>query len=249
MTKSVINNLLESTCLQIDSTLDTDQLEQIAHFCQLLATYNAHTNLVANAEFEVVLRDHVMDSLSLVPTIISRPVAKEKTNRLIDIGSGAGFPGLILAIASRHLSVTLVESVGKKARFLEDTVSKIALSQRVEVKQARAEELAHQAQYRGKFDLATGRALGSLAVVAELTVPFLSVGGVCLLQKTVKQSEEEAPKARANLQKLGARLIKTIVLDAEILGKERAVMLIEQIKPVIARYPRPWAQIKQAPLF
>src|SRR5271170_6689850 len=216
MTKSVINNLFASTCLQIDAPLDAVQLEQVAHFCQLLALYNAHTNLVADAEITVVLRDHVMDSLSLVPTIVSRPRAKEGSNRLIDIGSGAGFPGLILAIALRHLSVTLVESVGKKARFLEDTVSKIALSHRVEVKQVRAEELAHQAQYRGKFDLATGRALGSLAIVVELTAPFLSIGGVCLLQKTVKQSEEEAPKARANLQKLGARLIKTIVLDAEI---------------------------------
>jgi 16S rRNA (guanine527-N7)-methyltransferase len=229
--------------------LSERQLAQIDEYCTLLAQYNEHMNLVSNAQFEVVVSDHVLDSFSLVPIIQKYRSEKSGRNSLIDIGSGAGFPGLILAIAVSGLRVTLVEAVGKKARFLSDVVSKLKLEGALDVENARAEELAHQGQYRGRYAFATARAVGASAIVCELTSPFLAPKGLTLVQKSVKQWSEDQSAAKENVEKLGATIKEVVRLDPQISGKELLVVVLEQEKPAKGKYPRPWAEIKKAPLF
>jgi 16S rRNA (guanine527-N7)-methyltransferase len=242
-TATLIRDAAEATAVE----LNEKQLEQIALFCELLRQYNQHTNLVGNAEVEVVVRDHILDTFTLVP-IIQRYRGSGQS-RLIDIGSGAGFPGLILALVIEDLRVTLVEAIAKKTKFLTEVSSRLNLDKMLEVKNTRAEDLAHHGQYRGQFDFACARAVGSLAIVCELSAPFLKRNGLALIQKSMKQWKEDEAQARKHLGKIGASIKETILLNPEISGKELVVIVIEQTDPAPARYPRPWTQIKKSPLF
>jgi 16S rRNA (guanine527-N7)-methyltransferase len=241
------DGLIRAGAEQLQVPLTERQIEQIARFCRLLGIYNRHTNLVSDASENVLVRDHVLDSLSLIPSIVNRREQAASVGQLVDIGSGAGFPGMILALALEDLAVTLVESVNKKARFLEQVVDALGLIPRVEVIVARAEELAHQAQYRYRFDWATARAVGPLSMVCELAAPFVGSKGAVLVQKSVKQSLEDVPKERV-FKALGLKLNKTVSLNQEILGKERALIIFERLEPAPKRYPRSWKQIKSSPL-
>jgi len=234
--------------LSVDLT--SEQASQIEVFCKELQDYNAHTNLVADASPETVLTEHVLDSLSLVPLIKNslKSPSQDKI-RLIDIGTGAGFPGLILAIAMPELEVLLVDSVGKKLNFITSVVEKIGLNQSVQIYNGRAEEMTHHGQYRAQFDVATCRAVGaSMGLVCEIVCPFLKIGGHAILQKSLSQITELAGATRENAEKLGAKLIDTVDLSSQ-LGKRRGVFVLEQIRLSLAKYPRPWNQIKTKPLF
>lgn len=226
--------------------VDTDQLQAVETFCLNLAEYNQHTNLVASSDPALVIRQHIVDAWSLVPLIKSS--LNDQPGSLIDIGSGAGFPGLILAIACPGLKVVLVESIGKKTKFLQQTVAKLNLEHHVTVLNERAEVLAHQSAYRERFNLATARAVGSLDLIAELTIPFLLTKGRLLAQKSQAQLELEESNAKTALAKLKAQLLEIVPLNTEALGKENAVMLIEKCAPTPNKYPRPAAQLKKSPL-
>jgi 16S rRNA (guanine527-N7)-methyltransferase len=215
------------------------QSEQVKDFCKLLSEWNEQINLVSNATFEVVLQDHILDSLSLVPSIST---AKTK---LIDIGCGAGFPGLILAIAVPNLHVTLVEATSKKTRFLESAVAQLELVERVTILNARAESLAHLPHLRYHYDLVTCRALGDLELVLELTLPFLKPNGLALLQRSVSQYHQEEKMARKNAAKLGAQLKEALFPETAILGKDRAILVFEQVTRSPSKYPRPWQKLKK----
>jgi len=242
-------SLIRAASEKTSVPLSEKQLEQIDVYCTLLAQYNEHMNLVSNAQYEVVVSDHVLDSFSLVPIIQRYRSEKSGRNSLIDIGSGAGFPGLILAVAITGMRVTLVEAVGKKARFLSEVVDELSLGSVVEVENARAEDLAHHGQYRGHYAFATARAVGSLAIVSELTSSFLAPKGLALAQKSLKQWSEDEQVAKDNLEKVGASLREVVTLDPAISGKELVVVVLEQSKPAKSKYPRPWAEIKKSPLF
>jgi 16S rRNA (guanine527-N7)-methyltransferase len=231
---------------RLSVALTTEQAEQIEVFCKELKDYNAHTNLVSDASPEIVLTEHVLDSLSLVPLIKNSLKGK---GSLIDIGTGAGFPGLILAIAIPDLDVLLVDSIGKKLTFVAGVVEKIGLDRSVDVVKGRAEEMAHRRQYRGQFDFATCRAVGaSIGLVCEIVCPFLKTGGHAFLQKSVAQCSALAPIARQNAHRLGAKLIDTVDLSAQ-LGRSHGVLVMKQMEPSPDNYPRPWDQIKSTPVF
>lgn len=215
--------------------------QKLFEYCMLLQAFNEHTNLVSNASLEVVLKEHVLDSLSL----LALAGLSLKNAELIDIGSGAGFPGMVIAIASPSAKVVLLESIGKKCRFLEDTAEKLGLKRRVEVCCARAETVGHDPDYRQTFDLATARAVGALPVVAELTLPFLKVGGVLLAQRSKRQIDLEEPDADAYFARLGGKLVDTIHLPPDLLGRELAVLKVRKEKATASRYPRTASQIKE----
>jgi 16S rRNA (guanine527-N7)-methyltransferase len=242
-------SLIHATAEKTAVPLSDKQLDQIDAYCTLLAQYNEHMNLVSNAQYEVVVNDHVLDSFTLVPIIQRFRGEKAGRNSLIDIGSGAGFPGLVLAIAVPGLRVTLVEAVGKKARFLADVVSQLNLSGAVEVENKRAEELAHHGQYRARYGFATARAVGPSAIVCELSSPFLAPKGLVLVQKSAKQWTEDERAITDNVEKLGASVKEVVNLDPQISGKELVVVVLEQDKPTKTKYPRSWAEIKKSPLF
>lgn len=233
---------LQEDAKSLGCELCDGRLARIHDFWQLLFDYNQHTNLVARADQATVLADHVLDSLTLVQPIL----AAGSQVRLIDIGSGAGFPGLVLAIALPQLEVALVEPIGKKARFLQSVVDAVdGLAGRVAVRVDRAEELARAESFRGRFDFATARAVGSLPMIAELALPFLKVGGSLLAQKTVRQMDEDMKAIAGSIEKFGGTLKETILPDSKILGKEHAVLVIEKSKLTPDMYPRLWSTIKR----
>lgn len=230
--------------------LSDEQSEQIAKFASLLATFNEHTNLIANSDASVLLVDHILDSLSLIPVFERNKTEgqRDKAERLIDIGTGAGLPGLVIAIAKPDWQITLIEAVGKKIRFLNQAVEALGLAERVFVRQERAELLAHDKIYRHQFDYVTARAVGGLDLVLELTLPFLRAGGFAILQKSAKQCLEEAKLGATIASKLEAKLVDTIALDAAVLGKDRGVLVFCQTKAAPMPYPRPWQKMSKTPL-
>lgn len=233
-------------------SLSAKIVEQISEFCSILTAFNQHTNLVANCEAEVLMQDHILDSLSLVPLIkdaSDRSGRRAECHSLVDIGSGGGFPGLVLAMAEPFLKVALVEAVAKKGRFLSEAIATLSLEERVEVLISRAELLAQDGKYRHRFDYATCRALGPLPTVLELSLPFLKPGGRALIQRSKAQAKEEESIAVKGVGRLKATLSNVVYPSAEILGKERAIIVFEQKDKIPRIYPRRWPQPKQEPLF
>ena len=218
---------------------------QLLAYCLALQKYDEHTNLVANSDLTVLLKEHVLDSLTLLEWI-------EKSNKvqgasLIDIGSGAGFPGMVLAITAPHLKVTLVDSIGKKCRFLESAVDELGLSKRVQVKCDRAEALAHVKKFREHFDFATARAVGALPLVCELCIPMLKSGGRLLAQRSKRQAQEENQLADAYASRLGGELDETRHFEPDLLGREFALLVFRKKKTTPACYPRSAALMKKDP--
>ena len=214
-------------------------------YCRLLHEYDSHTNLVARSAPEILLKEHVLDSLQLLPFLSG---ADKQAAGLIDIGSGAGFPGLVLALSLPSLNVTLVESVGKKCRFLENAVSELGLSDRVRVFCQRAETLGHDKKMREHFQFATARAVGALPVVAELCLPFLRIGGLLLAQRSRRQALVEQDGVVIYATRLGAELTRTHHFEPDLLGRELSLQLLAKRRATPALYARSAAQIKHAPL-
>jgi 16S rRNA (guanine527-N7)-methyltransferase len=233
---------LEKRSVLLSVRMPPESWQHIRDFCRELAAYNGHTNLVSKADAPNLVREHIADSLTLVNLIKERDVVKT----LVDIGSGAGFPGMILAFVLPDLHVTFIESVGKKARFLQQTCELLGLSERTSVLAARAETLARDNEYRDNFGFATARAVGSLAVVSELSLPFLRVGGFMFAQKSQKQADAEITEARELVTKLGGTIRDTVVPNAVAIGKAVAIIEVAKLTPTPLKYPRPTAQLQKS---
>lgn len=239
---------LESLASVLSVSLDKEKLQLLRRFLLELFLYNQHTNLVARADFPTLVKEHVIDALSLVSLINGRGLLPGKDARLIDIGSGAGFPGIVLAVVLDSLQVDLVDSVGKKTRFLNQEVESLGLGGRVQVHNLRAEVLVRQSGFRETFDLATARAVGPLDLIAELAVPFLKPHGVLLAQKSRGQLDDEIKKASHALSVLGARVGSIEAVDAGKPGKDHLILLIEKVQTTPGRFPRTTAQIARRSL-
>ena len=194
--------------------------ERLDAYSALLLEWNARLNLTAARDLPAI-HAHIDDSLALVPYAIGP---------LIDVGSGGGFPALVLAIAT-GMAVTLLEPVRKKADFLARAASELDLAN-VRVLAQRAERAGHEASLREHFASATARAVGALPVVLELTVPFLAPGGRALLQRGAVDAAERAAAADAALV-LGAEIAEEIPLAGQ-----RRMVLARKMTPTPQRFPR-----------
>lgn len=197
----------------------------------MLRSYE-EANVIGTKDLRGIVLDHVMDSLSC---LLFEPVRGD--GRLVDVGSGGGLPGVPLSIANPALTVVLVESTGKKARFLRHAIASLSLE--TEVVNARAEDFARGGDKRGAFDLATSRALARLSVVLEYCVPILKVGGYAVSMKGRLEGEEFEEGKRA-AEKLGARALEVIRVPMlpEIGQKERHLIVFEKVRETPAEYPR-----------
>ncbi len=229
---------------EVQSALDGDKLEKLGRFLKSLIAYNEHTNLVARADATILIERHVLDSLSLLPTI-ERLMPESRPVSLVDVGTGGGFPGVILAIARPELQVSLVEATAKKCRFLESASDLLKLSNPLSVVNGRAEELGALSEFRSKFDLATARAVGSTALVSELLIPLVKVGGYALLQKTKSQLDEEMNEAEKRLRKMGAGVEEMVNIEPGNDETDRVVLVLKKHSPTPESYPRPWSRIKR----
>jgi 16S rRNA (guanine527-N7)-methyltransferase len=213
---------------------------------QELLDWNTRTNLTAITNPDDVLIKHFLDSLSLLQAYDCRVGTSPYPTRLLDIGSGAGFPGLPLKIVRPDWQVTLLEATGKKTAFLQHLVEVLGLDN-VDVVHGRAEELAHNQQYRATFDVVTARAVSSLPTLLEYCAPYCRVGGHILLPKKGDLSRElEQGKRAATL--VGTAFHADIPVDLPGLDDERRILVWQQQKACPPLYPRSGATMAKKPL-
>ena len=177
-----------------------------------------------------------------------RKTLKKKSAHLVDFGTGAGFPAIVIAIVCPDLYVTMIEAVGKKCRFLDEACVALELDKRTNIYNDRAELLAHDVNFRNRYDFATARAVANFDITAEILLPFLRVGGIFFAQKSLTQVPEEELRATRCLPKLGGALSGVETLDESILGKPRTLLLATKQSATKGLYPRQWGKIKAAPL-
>ncbi len=214
-----------------------EQVRAMARYGALLLKANETTNLTAITDPAAAARLHFLDSAALLT------VADLAGKSVIDVGSGAGFPGVPLRILTPDMALTCLDSVGKKMDFVREACAALGLED-VECLWGRAEEMP---QLREKYDVAVSRAVSELDMLSELCLPLVKSGGLFLAMKG-PDCEEEVRKADLAVKTLGGRLKEIRRYDVPGADAVHAVVIIEKIKPTPARYPRRWAQIKKKPL-
>jgi 16S rRNA (guanine527-N7)-methyltransferase len=226
-------------------TLDAAQVERFARYRDLLLDWNSRINLTAITDPEEVVTRHFLDSLTCAPLLPSIATSAA-TPRLLDVGAGAGFPGLPLAIAMPWWDVTLLEATGKKVRFLETVIAELGLTN-AHALAGRAEEIAHQPAYRGRFDAVTARAVAALPALLEYCAPFARARGWIILPKKGDLSGEIAAGQRAATL-LGARLLDPVPVTLPALADGRVLLVARQDRLCPPVYPRPAGAPVKRPL-
>lgn len=216
---------------QLGLSLTVSQLEQFEAYYQELVDWNQHINLTSIVEYEAVQLRHFLDSLTLAPLL-----TQEGCPRVLDLGAGAGLPGVPLKILLTSLRLTLIDSVAKKTRFLSHLVSRLGL-EGVQVRTGRAEELAHDQELREGFDFVLSRGVAGLPTLVELALPFCKVGGLFIAQKG-SNIEQELGQARYAMECLGSRVREVRLVYLEGLLEKRTLVVIEKQITTPAIYPR-----------
>lgn len=219
---------------RLDLKLQPQQIEQFHVYYQELIDWNQRINLTSITAFREVQIKHFLDSLTVI-LAIKQPVASKNLS-LIDVGSGAGFPGLPLKIAFPNINLVLLEATGKKAAFLHHLTQKLNLNN-VEVLVGRAEEIAHRARYRQQFDIVFSRAVATLPAIAELTLPLCAVKGRTIIQKK-GDIEDELSKATRAIEILGGSQPELKKIKLPELTDDRYLVIIDKLSPTPAKYPR-----------
>lgn len=216
-------------------TLSDGQIDTLCRFGEALIEKNAVMNLTAITEPSAVAQLHFLDCIALLNA------ADFHGKRVIDVGCGAGFPGVPLKIAEPSIRLTLLDSLAKRMNWLSETLP--ALGVDAEIITARAEEFA--AQRREQYDLATSRAVARLNVLAELCLPYVRVGGKFLAMKGAL-AQEEVEEARRGIERLGGHVLR--IFEYPVADAVHKAVVIEKLRPTPQQYPRAFAKIKKSPL-
>ena len=230
-----MKNTLDAGLPMLGLELPEQTRQTLCDFGRAMVKQNEVMNLTGITEDTAVAKLHLLDSL----TVLCCAQMDGKT--LIDVGCGAGFPGVPLAIACPNTKVTLLDSLGKRMKWLEEVLPQLGVQ--AECVTARAEE--YVLKHRESYDFATSRAVARLNILLELTAPYVTVGGAVLAMKGAAAKEELAECGNA-IAKLGLKLEK--VEEFPIDGTSHAVIVLRKVKPTPPQYPRRFAKIKQSPL-
>ncbi len=234
---------LARKALQLGLSLSSGQRERLQTYYQELSCWNQRMNLTAIVDYDEVLVKHFLDSFTVSLVL---PEDVKSHGRLMDVGSGGGFPGIPLKVLYPHMGLTLLDSVGKKTRFLQHLVETLGLDN-VEVCTGRAEELAHRPHLREGFDVVVSRGVATMRVLMELTLPYCRVGGRVVTMKK-GDIEQELGNAGHAMEVLGGRLRKVREVDVEGLRDSRSLVVVEKITLTPAKFPRRPGQPRKHPL-
>jgi 16S rRNA (guanine527-N7)-methyltransferase len=215
----------------LDLRIDEEQLAALERYCELLLEWNQKFNLTAITDRKDIIVKHFLDSLTCF-----RILPRTGSYSLIDLGSGAGIPGIPLKIVNPGIQLTLADSVRKKADFCEIAVQELGLHD-VHVVQARAEDLGQNENFREKFDWSVARAVADLSVLAEYLLPLTKIGGHTLAMKGAGV-RDEVQRAEAALAILGGRIEQVEQISLPENYGERNLVLIKKVKPTLVKYPR-----------
>lgn len=235
----VNTNLLISDAEKLGLSIENDKIKQFEKLAELLVEQNKTMNLTAITDPDGIAVKHFADSIS----VLNAAKFDEKA-RVLDVGTGAGFPGIPLLIMRPNLDLTMLDSTAKKLKYVANTVEELGLT--ANVLHTRAEEAGQSKEYRETFDIVCSRAVAALNVLCEYCLPFVKVGGVFVAMKAAK-AQEEIEGAKAAIKLLGGQIVdeKSFTLSD---GGERNLIIIKKISHVPPKYPRVSAQIAKKPL-
>ena len=235
----ILKDLLKEKAELFHVKLDETALERFDIYGKLLVEWNEKINLTAITDPEGVTIKHFLDSITIFSYVDIPEGAK-----VIDVGTGAGFPGLAMLIARPDLDITLMDSTKKRLMVIENILENIGL--KANVVHSRAEEAGQNKEYREKYDFSTARAVTNLRDLAEYCLPFVKVGGSFIPMKSAKTQEEIAEGEKA-IHVLGGQIIKQDTFDLLDCG-ERTIINVKKISSTPAKYPRPSAKIAKNPI-
>ncbi len=226
-----MSQLFELKLKELEITLSEKQKEQFYKFYKLLVEWNKVMNLTGITEYEEVNEKHFVDSLSIVKAIDISSVES-----VIDIGTGAGFPGIPLKIAFPHLNVVLLDSLNKRIHFLNTVIDELGLKN-INTIHGRAEDFAKQMEYREKFDLCVSRAVANLATLSEYCIPYIKQDGLFIPYKS-GEIEEELEQSKKAIHVLGGKIQN--VVKFQLPGSEigRSFVVVRKIQNTAKKYPR-----------
>ena len=233
-------NKLAEGARRLDIPLSEDQLSAFQTYYETLIAWNRRVNLTRITDYDEVQTKHFLDSLSCLP-IIKRAGDTTAGDRIlglqiIDVGSGAGFPGLALKIAMPALRLTLLDATGKKTEFLRFLIEQLELSD-VTVINARAEEAGQDHRHREQYDVALARALAGMPTLAELTLPLARVGGMVIAQKG-EDPADEVDAAHTAIVTLGGQVGEITPVVVPGLEGARHLVVLKKVSPSPSKYPR-----------
>ena len=230
-------NRLAEKCSTWNIALTSRQLDQLDQYAELLVSYNQKVNLTAITDPEGIEDKHFLDSLLFA-------CQPEVAGRMVDVGAGAGFPGIVTKIYKPELALTLMEPTGKRVEFLRYVCGQLGL-EGVEFAKERAEEAARKT-WREQFDLASARAVAALPALAEYCLPLVRVGGAFIAMKGASAAEE-LEAAQGAIRKLGGRYSQTRAFHLPG-GDARSLVVVQKISQTTTAYPRNGGKIAKAPL-
>lgn len=218
---------------ELNITLTDEQIEQFLQYYEMLVEKNKVMNLTGITEYEEVIQKHFLDSLSLIRVIPD--IASQKLT-VIDLGTGAGFPGIPLKIAFPELEITLMDSLNKRILFLQEVIDALGLK-KVSAVHGRAEEMASNATHRQQYDLCVSRAVSNLAVLTEYCLPFVKKGGLFVSYKSA-DSDAEIQEGKKAISILGGKLTSVDKFQLPDSDLRRALVCIKKVKDTPKKYPR-----------
>lgn len=232
-------SLLISQAALIGIDIDDEAADRFDKYAHLLVETNKTLNLTAITEPDEIVSKHFVDCLSVLKFVDFKKGAK-----VIDVGTGAGFPGVVLLIARPDLNITLLDSTKKRLGFVESVVGELGLS--ADIVHMRAEEAGKTAEHRERYDIALARAVANMQTLSEYCLPFVKTGGVFAAMKGAKAAQELAA-AQGAVKKLGGQILDSVEFTLPVCG-ERTILKVKKISQTPPKYPRPSAQISKKPL-
>lgn len=213
----------------INDELTENQVENFFKYMNLLLEWNEKINLTAITDVDDIILKHFIDSMTVLKYI-------EKDKSIIDVGTGAGFPGIPIAIMREDVKITLLDSLNKRINFLNEVCSELKINN-IETIHGRAEEAGQNKQYREKYDIAVSRAVANMTTLSEYLIPFVKVGGICICMKG-SEINHELEQAKFAIKELGGKIEKVEKFNLPDSDIERNIVIIKKIKPTPNRYPR-----------
>ena len=223
-----MQTILYDLSKKINIELKEEQISKFLLYKNLLQEWNEKINLTAIVEDEEIILKHFIDSLTIIEFI-------EDNNSIIDVGTGAGFPGIPIKIANENTKITLLDSLNKRLNFLNKVIDDCGLKD-ISTVHGRAEDVGNNKDYREKYDIATARAVANLSTLTELCLPFVKIGGRFIAMKG--SSIEELEEAKKAIEILGGEVEKTVKITLPNSDIERNIIIIKKIKSTPKGYPR-----------